>query len=185
MMTPSERDFALNQLDQTRERLLRAAQGLSREQLLYRPEPGRWSVADNVEHLVVAEGRLIGLMEKLLQEPPDLITRSALDDGQVVAKVGTVESRVQSPEHALPTSRWSTEDLLPEFEKTRQRTRNFVSTTDGDLRHHFVRHFLFGDLDCYQWFLLIGAHCNRHSAQSEAVIASPGFPRQNERTAAR
>ncbi|HWZ45015.1 MAG TPA: DinB family protein [Candidatus Saccharimonadales bacterium] len=184
-MTPPERDFAINQLDQTRARLLRAVQGLSPEQLLYRPGPDRWSVAENVEHLVVVEGRLLDAMERLLQGPPDLITKGAVDDGHLVTKVGTVVDRVKSPAHSQPTSRWSTEELWPEFEKARRRTRNFVSTTDGDLRRHFVPHFVFGDLDCYQWILFIGAHCNRHSAQSEAVIASPGFPRQHEKTAAR
>jgi uncharacterized damage-inducible protein DinB len=176
-MTSEEREFAIKQLDQTRERLLSVLHGLSRDQLLYRPEPGRWSIAENVEHLVVVEKRLVSAIDKLLQEPPDLSKRCSMDDSEVLRQIGTVVNRVQAPERSLPTSRWPAEELSHEFETTRQRTREFTSAVQGDLRHHFIAHYLFGDFDCYQWLLLIGAHSNRHSAQSEAVKASPGFPR--------
>ncbi|HWX55996.1 MAG TPA: DinB family protein [Verrucomicrobiae bacterium] len=175
-MTQADREFAIKQLDQTGERLQRILRGLSQEQLSYRPEPGRWSIAENVEHLVVTERRLVSAVDKLLQEPPDLSRQCSMADEEVVRQVGTVRERVQAPAHSLPSSRWPAEALLPEFETTRQRTRDFTSATNGDLRHHFMPHFLFGLLDCYQWLLLIGAHCNRHSAQSEMVQASPGFP---------
>ena len=175
-MTPAERELALTQLDHSRERLLRAVHGLSSQQLLFRPEPGRWSIAENIEHLVVVEKRLVGAIEKLLQEPPDLSKRPSMNDDQVVAVVGTVVKPFQAPSHVVPTLRWSTEELLREFHAARQRTRDFAGTTDGDLRHHFINHFVFGDLDCYQWLLLIGAHCHRHTAQSETVKSSPAFP---------
>ena len=177
MITPDERQFAIQQLDQTRELLQRVLRGLSRDQLLYRPGQGCWSIAENVEHLVVVEKRLVSALERLLQEPPDLSKRCAMDDGEVIRQVGTVVKRVQSPAHSLPTLRWPAEELLQEFERARQHTREFTSAVQGDLRHHFISHFLFGNLDCYQWLLLIGAHSNRHSAQSEAVKVSPNFPR--------
>jgi len=176
-MTPAEREFALTQLDQSRERLLSILHELSRDQLLYRPEPGRWSIAENVEHLIVVEKRLVGAVARLLQEPPDLSRQCEIEDGELIRKVGTVVSPVQAPAHTLPTLRWPAEELSREFETARQHTRDFTSAANVDLRHHFMPHFVFGHLDCYQWLLLIGAHCNRHSAQCEAVKAGPGFPR--------
>jgi uncharacterized damage-inducible protein DinB len=176
MISTTEREYAITQLDQTRQRLLGILQGLSRDQLLFRPDPGRWSVAENVEHLVVAEKRLVGAIDKLLEEPLDFSTQRGISDEEVVKKVGTALERVQSPSHSLPKLRWPADQLLHEFETTRERTREFTSTTKGDLRHHFIRHFVLGDLDCYQWLLLIGAHCKRHTAQAEAVKASLNFP---------
>lgn len=41
MVTPAEREYLLTQLAETRERVLRTLQGLSREQLVYCPEAGR------------------------------------------------------------------------------------------------------------------------------------------------
>jgi hypothetical protein len=95
----------------------------------------------------------------------------------VLRQVGNVVNPVQAPPHALPTLRWPAESLSREFETARQRTRDFAAATSADLRHYFMRHFIFGDLDGYQWLLLIGAHSRRHSAQAEAVKASTGFQR--------
>lgn len=176
MITESERDFALRQLDQSAQRLQRVVEGLSAERLLYRPDPGRWSIAENVEHLVVVERRIVGAIEKLVQETPDPDKQCAMCDAEVVWRIGTVAERLPAPERVVPTLRWPAETLLREFETTRQHTREFTSGTDGDLRHHFIAHPFFGDLDCYQWLLAAGAHCNRHSAQSELVRASRGFP---------
>jgi DinB superfamily len=176
MITDAERTFAVKQLDQSRGRLLRLLQGLSAEQLLYRPEPGRWSIAENVEHLVVVEKRLVGAIEKLLPEPPDVSKQCSMADAEVVWLIGNVVNPVQAPERVLPSSRWPAQSLVQEFETARQNTRDFASATAGDFRRHFINHFLFGDLDCYQWLLLIGAHCNRHCAQSEAVKLSRAFP---------
>jgi uncharacterized damage-inducible protein DinB len=176
MISPAEREFVLQLLDQSGARLLDLIQELSPEQLSYRPGPGHWSVADNVEHLLVSEKRLLPAIEKLLQEPPDLEKQSALSDAEVLRRVGTVVERVQAPPHALPTSRWPAQEISREFEVVRANTRGFAAATKGDLRHHYIRHFLFGELDCYQWLLLLGAHSNRHRAQAEAVKTSAGFP---------
>ena len=66
-----------------------------------------------------------------------------------------------------------------EFESARARTRAFAATTTADLRRYFLRHFLFGELDGYQWLLLIGAHSKRHCAQAERVKASQEFPAEH------
>jgi hypothetical protein len=67
--------------------------------------------------------------------------------------------------------------LLGEFEAARKRTSGFTASTNAQLRQHFFPHPMFGDLNCYQWLLLIGAHGERHRAQAEEVLASPDFPR--------
>jgi hypothetical protein len=67
---------------------------------------------------------------------------------------------------------------LPEFNATRKHTREFVAASNDDLRSRSFRHFQFGLLDCYQWLVCIGSHCDRHRVQIEKVKASAGFPRQ-------
>lgn len=177
MITEAERRFALKQLDQSRIRLLGILEGLSSAQLSYRPEPGCWSIAENVEHVVIVEKRLIGATEKVLQESPDVSDRCLKSDAEVVWLVGTVVDKLRAPDRVLPTLRWPVETLADEFETVRNHTRDFTSKTDGDLRHHFLPHPYFGDFDCYQWLLAAGAHCNRHSAQSEIIKISQRFPR--------
>lgn len=185
-MTPAERETVLKNLTDSRERLLRVAQGLSREQLHYRPAEGRWSVAENIEHLTFVEGRVFGFIQKTLSEGPSTSKRSAVEDGkdsEFAARIAERTDRFQAPEPVRPCGRWADDQLLKEFESTRQRTHEFARTTDADLRAHFFTHGRFGDLDLYQWLLLIAAHCDRHRAQSEEVIASAGFPEDARKSA--
>jgi uncharacterized damage-inducible protein DinB len=177
-MTSAERETVLKNLAESRERLLCMAQGLSREQFHYCAEPGRWTVAECLEHIVTVEARLLGRIQKALEIGPDDSKRSALegqDDALVAGTVGRVD-RFSAPEPLVPTGHWPDEQLLPEFEAARQRSRDFAASTQADLRGHFFQHPIFGDLDLYQWLLMIAAHCDRHRVQSEEVIASEGFP---------
>jgi len=176
-MTPAERQDVLMRLEESRERLLRNIDGLSAEQMLYRAQPGQWSVAEIVEHLVIVERHLVGAIEKLVQGLPDASKRSGMSDAEMFVLVATPVRRIEAPASAFPKSRWPPEELSGEFEAARQRTREFAAATDADLRSHCMPHPTLGDLDCYQWLLLVGAHCQRHCAQSERVKASLGFPR--------
>ncbi len=76
-MTSVERELALSQLAESRERLLRMAQSLSREQLHYCPAPGRWTVAECLEHITTVEGHVLGLIQTTLETGPDSSKRSA------------------------------------------------------------------------------------------------------------
>jgi uncharacterized damage-inducible protein DinB len=177
-MTPVEREFALHHLTESRESLLRMAQGLSREQWHYRSAPGRWTVAECVEHVVTVETRLLERIQNTLQKDPDTSRRSALEgqDHTMFAKAVARVDRWQAPEILVPTGRWPHEQLLPEFEAARRLTRDFAVGTQADLRTHFFKHPVFGDLDLYQWLILIAAHCDRHRVQSEEVMSHPKFP---------
>ncbi len=176
-MTPEEREALLKSLTESREQLHRMGAGLSREQWHYRAEPGRWSVAECVEHITTVEGRVLSLLEKTLESGPDPSKISAMKDNALVVDVAGRVTRFQAPEMLVPTGRWRHEELLSEFDRVRQRTHEFAATTTVDLRQHFFPHRVFGELDLYQWLLLVAAHCDRHRAQSEEVMASAGYPR--------
>ena len=181
-MTPVEREFALHHLTDSRESLLRMAQGLSREQWHYRSTPGCWTVAECVEHVVTVETRLLDRIQNTLQKDPDPSRHSALEgqDHALVAIAVARADRWQAPEILVPTGRWPHEQLLPEFESARRLTRDFAVGSQADLRHHFFKHPVLGDLDLYQWLILIPAHCDRHRVQSEEVMSTPEFPRARQ-----
>ncbi|HXX19813.1 MAG TPA: DinB family protein [Candidatus Acidoferrum sp.] len=179
-MTPAERERAVNYLTQSRDDLLRAVRGLSREQLQFKPAPDRWCVADCLEHLILVENRRIGEgIPAALQQPIDPARRSAYEgrDDELVRLVAGRVQRVQAPEPVRPAGRWPHDRLIPEFEAARKRSTDLVTTTQANLRQYLSTHPLFGDLDCYQWLLLIAAHSDRHRTQIEELVASPGFPR--------
>ena len=79
LMTSTERASLLVDFDHTRERLQRMITGLSRAQLEYREAPSRWSVAENLEHIIISEQLILAFVEKALREPPDGSTRGEWD----------------------------------------------------------------------------------------------------------
>ena len=181
MMTSGERETVLKNLAESRERLLGTVQGLSREQLHYRPAPGRWSVAECVEHIATVEERVLGLIQVTLSAGAAPSRRSATEikDAALVEDVAGRVTRFQAPDFLVPRGQWPDEQLLRQFEAARQKTREFAGSTDADLRKHFYMHPVLGELDLYQWLLLIAAHCDRHRTQSEEVMASAGFPKSS------
>jgi len=178
-MTKAEREFLSKNLAESSERLLRMAKSLTPEQMRYRPGPGRWTIGENLEHVALAEARLLGLLKKTLDAPPDLSKRSAMEgqDEGLIASVAGREGRREAPEAARPVGQWKEEELLEKFQAARRNTRDFVNSTDVDLRRYFFKHPALGDLDCYQMLLVISAHFDRHRAQCEEVMAAEGFPR--------
>jgi len=179
-MTPAERERAVNYLTQSRDNLLRTIRGLSREQLQFKSAPDRWSVADCLEHLILVENRRVGEgIPAALQQPVDPAKRSAFAgrDDELVQLVAGRAQRAQAPEPVRPTGRWPHDRLIPEFETARKRSADLAATPQANLRQYFSTHPLFGDLDCYQWLLLVAAHSDRHRRQIEELIASPVFPR--------
>lgn len=179
MMTSAERETVLKQLANSRERLLRTMQGLSKEQLHYRPAAGRWTVAECIEHLTFVEGRVLGLIQKSLSDGPTPSKKSAFEgkEKELMDDIAGRITRFQAPEAVQPSGRWPDDELLTRFEAARLSMREFASSTEADLRRHFYTHPRFGDLDLYQWLLLAAAHCERHCAQAEEVKASAGYPK--------
>ena len=175
-MTPTERERAIAHLEETRERLLRTADGLSSTQWQYKPASDRWSVAEIVEHVAFVEGRILAAIEKALQKEPSLVKPFMEDDAFVQRIVGRAE-RMRAPDAVVPSGRWPLEQLVPEFEAARKRSLEFAKTTNASLRQHSFPHPVFGELDCYQWLLVIPSHSERHRRQAEEIITGVGFPR--------
>jgi uncharacterized damage-inducible protein DinB len=178
-MTSAERERAVAYLAETLDNWARTAQGLSRAQLEFRPSPGSWSVGECIEHIIVVESFVLSSMEKAVQGAADPSKSNAHQgrDEALLQKIASRATRVQGPERLAPTGRWPHDQLLGEFEAARKRTSGFIASTNAQLRQYFFPHPMFGDLDCYQWLLLIGAHGERHRAQADEVMASPDFPR--------
>jgi uncharacterized damage-inducible protein DinB len=177
-MTPAERERAVSYLTRTRDDLLRATRPLSRDQLRFKPAPGRWSVAECLEHLVAVENRVLEGVFDALQKPGDPSKRSAFDgrDDAFMQIVTDRSQQRQAPDPVVPSTRWPVDQLIPEFEAARKRSTDLAATTNANLRLHFLPHRTLGELDCYQWLLMIAGHSDRHRAQIAEVLAAPDFP---------
>jgi hypothetical protein len=76
----------------------------------------------------------------------------------------------------VPKGRWDDVNAsLGEFRKLRKTMIEHAKTSQEDLRAHKLTG---GSQDCYQWFLMISAHSQRHILQIRENKADPAYPRR-------
>jgi hypothetical protein len=178
-MDEREREFVLGELVSSEALILQVVEGLTAAQWAFREADGRWSIAEILEHLVVFEGFILGRIAEVLSEPADL-EKKALAAGKeplVLGLAGSRETKFMAREVVRPVGRWTDPVVLVgEFRTARARTVAFAEETRAALREHFFAHIAFGDLDCYQWLVLLGRHSTRHALQIEEILGCPNFP---------
>jgi len=177
-MEDRERQIVLNELQSSRQRLHGLTDSLTPEQWGFKPAADRWSINEVVEHLVSVENRVLGIIEEKAKGTPETGKRSSAEDAALRVGVPDRSNRRQAPEIALPSGKWPEHEAIREFDQTRARSEGFAGSVQQDLRCFFHPHGLFGELDCYQWLLLLGLHTERHARQIEEVKAASGFPRE-------
>ncbi len=170
-LTESERSKAVAELERTRDLLLSTTANLSEDKARIKPAPNRWSVLDCVEHLAVTEGTIFGMLQGNLKAPPSSEEMRAKTAGKtaMMAKFLTDRStKVQAPAEIAPTGRFKTlVEAREAFIAARDRTIAYTEKTEDDLHAHVVKHLAFGELDLYQWLLLMAGHSERHTLQAE------------------
>ncbi|HEX8560390.1 MAG TPA: DinB family protein [Pyrinomonadaceae bacterium] len=169
-------------IDGSRERLLRSVEGLSGEQQRFRPAPDRWSAAQLCEHLASVEWSVVKLLSKLLGKAEE--SGAARAEGAAFEPVSIAEYverirdvRLEAPETVRPGDSTPMADALEAMRGAREALhalRPRIERADG----HAVRfpHPAFGPLNLYQWLLFVGAHESRHLAQLEALKEAMGAP---------
>jgi DinB superfamily len=178
-MTVRERELVLRLLAASEARLLGSVEGLTAEQWGLREGVGRWSIAEVIEHCIVFEefirGRIVETLEGAAE--PEKMAGAAAKEGLVMRLAESRGTKFVAREVTRPVGRWmDTEEMVAELRKTRARTLAFVEGVQGDLRGHFFPHIAFGDLDCYQWLVVLGQHSMRHVLQIEEIKAAAGYP---------
>jgi hypothetical protein len=180
-LNQGERDRAMSHLHATRKMFLDAVSPLSDAQWKFKPAPEVWSPAEIAEHLAMAETLLLGQVKKLLASPPAPEKKPEVKgkDEVVLKVIADRSQKAQAPEVIRPSGRFPTrEAVVSAFKENRDRTIDFVSTTDADLRSHFAPHPATGLLDAYQWILLAAAHTDRHVQQMREVMGNAAFPKR-------
>ena len=175
-LTQSERSKAVAELERTRDLLLSATANVSEEKASVKPAPGKWSVLDCVEHLALTEEAIFGLLQGNLKAPPS----SEADRAKTAGKTAMMEKfltdrtrKVSAPAEIAPTGRFKTlAEAREAFTANRNRTIAFAENTEEDLHAHVSKHMAFGELDLYQWVLLMAGHSERHTLQAKEVIAT-------------
>jgi hypothetical protein len=171
-MEKYEKEKFLADLEGGRQTLLNVLNGVT-EDVATRTLPGRWSVLECVEHLVVSEDYLFSQIVASHSSP--VPTRNEKREAVIVARGADRTKPVASPEVGKPAGRFATlADAVQSFLASRQQTIHFVENCAEDLRSKLTTHPLIGSVNCYETLLMIAVHPKRHAEQIKEIRATLG-----------
>jgi len=154
-------------------KLLQHLDTLTAEMLYVKAGPEKWSIAEVIEHLVMAEedmlAQITGAAAAQTLDPQD---RSA-KNYHIVIKVMTKDIPVDVPDESMePQGQCSLEELLERWGDTRQKTRAYIdginSADAGDLVY---RHPFAGPLDMAETLRFIDVHFDNHMRHIDNIKA--------------
>jgi hypothetical protein len=173
-MKKDERQRLLAHLEMTEAWLQSEVQGLSDAQLRFRMTPQSWTIVDVVEHLAIAEPQYWQRVHDSMKQPPNTEKLEATDAGILWYGIDRTV-RTTTGEARVPTGQViGLADPLNRFLKLRATMKEYAKTTDADLRS---RKLLEGNMDVYQWFLMISTHSQRHILQIREIKSNPNYPK--------
>lgn len=178
-LSQADKDKGLQYLQQTRDGVVAAAKGLSDAQMKFKPAPDRWSVAETLEHIALGEDFIFqNITSNIMKAPAGPADRdTAKIDAMLMAALPDRSQKRQAPGPLVPTGRWTGNEALDHFLKSREKTVEFLQT-NPDLRAHVSAENPFQQpLDGYDWLLFLAGHSERHTKQILEVKADPNFPK--------
>ena len=176
-MKAGDRQRLLAHLEMTENWLISELSGLSPAQLSYRMTPESWSISDVTEHLAIAEPQYWQRVNDSMKQPAPLTTTDKIEatDAGILWYGIDRTNRQKTGEARVPHGTFkSAAEALASFRKLRSTMREYAQATSDDLRS---RRLLEGNMDVYQWFLMISTHAQRHILQIREVKAHAGYPK--------
>jgi hypothetical protein len=175
-LSDRERERLLAHMDMTANWLIDEVSGLSAAQAQFRPGPGRWSIGEVLEHLVVVAPIYWQDLQSALAKPRN--RHNSMTDADVLWYGIDRTHREQAiPSERPPEAARDIRTLLDVYRQHHDRLLQYVKTTRDDLRSHIVER---QGCDAYQWALLISTHEQRHILQIREIKAHPKFPNRPE-----
>ena len=184
-LTAQELDQARQFLEQTRNAVVGATKGLLDAQWTFKPAPDRWSIAQNLDHIVVVQERVLGpILDQLADAPaPPADRDNEQIDKIVINQFSTRLDKFKAPEFVHPAEQIDPRELLNRLASNYARLAECLESRPG-LRQHIVpaaplkavSKGAFETMDGYQWILAAAAHTERHAKQMLEVMAAPGYP---------
>ena len=170
-LTDDERSELVEILEKSRSELEELAAKTDEAHWLEKPDPERWSVGEVVEHLVLAEESLFGMVTAALEgeADPEWAQIAANGTGDLVNTVQDRTQKFQAPEILQPKGETPRDELLARYAALRTKTLDFVRSTQAPVKRHTAAGPP-GKMNVHQWLALMGAHNLRHNQQIAEVI---------------
>lgn len=159
----------IDKLDRAQAEFLRAADTVGAADWKTRPEPGRWSAAELVAHLIGVEKSVIEKADRISQKAPKHVPFLK----KLRLPMALVESRLirrKSPVPINANSLRDKEDMLAELRQARERSLAFLDETKHrELGDYLWKHPAIGMLSMYGWIEFLASHQKRHTKQMREI----------------
>ena len=168
-ISTDEQKFLFDYLELTESNLLETVSMVDEESWLYKPKSGGWSLAECMDHIILAEAAVFEQLKEALQSEANAGLNTRNQDGWLISKISDRGVKVVTP---LPPQGLfkSKDEMINAFARSRQQIRDFLADGQLPLRSHFGNS-PYGPADAYQLALVIAAHSLRHHAQILEVLA--------------
>lgn len=173
-MSQLDRERLVAHLEMTASWLPDEVSSLSQEQLNYRSAPVRWTVAEVVEHLVIAEPEYWKLFQDGLTHPAQEIKNKASDADVLWYGIDRTRHEKTEARKDPQGQKINISEALTRFAKMHTTMLAYATATADDLRGHTIPEW---GVDAYQCLLEISTHEQRHILQIREIKAAPGFPK--------
>lgn len=172
-MTKGERQRLLAHFEMTETWISDEIAAMSKAQLEFHSAPDVWSPKDVLEHLAIAEAQYWQSLQDSLKAPASGYKAEAKDEGILFYGIDRT-NRQKTGDARVPKGQYETADqALQAWKKLRQTMKNYVASTDDDLRGRQLKD---GNMDLYQWLLMISTHSQRHILQVMEIKHNAKFP---------
>jgi hypothetical protein len=173
-ITQRDRDHLIAHLQMTGSWLPDEVSSLSAAQLSYRTAPGSWSIAEVMQHLVIAEPNYWKLFQEGMQRAPGTLKQKASDSDVLWYGIDRTRHDKTPAKQDPIGQKIEVSEALASYRRMHSAMLDYAAKTKDDLRSHTVPEW---GVDGYQCLLEISTHEQRHILQIREIKADPGFPK--------
>jgi hypothetical protein len=162
-------------------RFAEAVAPLNDTQTQFRSSADAWNIAEVVEHIAITNHGFLRITHRLLKQSvaagAGQLTQLRqkhillLDDGQ------QNPTKFPAPDVVKPQGGQRIADSLAKIEETYQGLQTVrPRLIETDCSAATFPHPAAGQLNLYQWLIVLGEHMDRHLQQIQRLQSAPGFP---------
>jgi hypothetical protein len=158
---------------------------LSSEQLNWKPSPKKWSIAQNIDHIIVINASYFPIFDDLRKEKLHLPKLAKLDFivnyfGKFILKSSQPDRRKRMKTFAIwePTAGHLSADILMQFEEHQNKLKTYIAGSDDLIEFESVISSPANKNIVYKLetaFDIIVAHERRHFEQAKEVLEVAKF----------
>ena len=156
----------------TRRHIDEQVENLSDEQAKERLAPEVWSVAEIIEHLSLAEARMLELLRGLLGREAAVAANAGSSNASISIQVMTdrATEKFTAPSFLHPTGAVPLSESLAKLHQSREALLHLRSQIEArDYTHVTYPHPAFGPLNLYQWLAAVEFHECKHLIQIQTL----------------